>query len=87
MGVGTAPAVAGIERGTVLNLLRYMHLARKFEEAVQHYFSLGMIHGTTHLGIGEEATGAGTCLALEARAHYPGQLSVCSHCLQCFATA
>ena len=67
MGVGNEAAVAGVDRDTALKLLRYMHLARKFEEAVQHYFSLGMIHGTTHLGIGEEATGAGTCLALEER--------------------
>jgi len=36
---------------------------------VQHYFSLGMIHGTTHLGIGEEATGTGTCQALEKQDH------------------
>ncbi len=46
-------------------LLEKMMLARKFEENVQYYFSLGMIHGTTHLGIGEEATAAGTCLALK----------------------
>ncbi len=46
------------------DLLRKMMLARKFEEGVQYYFSLGMIHGTTHLGIGEEATCAGSCTAL-----------------------
>ena len=44
-------------------LLEKMMLSRKFEENVQYYFSLGMIHGTTHLGIGEEATTTGTCLA------------------------
>lgn len=58
-----------IDKGLAVRLLKYMHLARKFEEAVQHYFSLGMIHGTTHLGIGEEGTGAGTCLALEPQDH------------------
>ncbi len=47
------------------DLLEKMMLVRKFEESVQYYFSLGMIHGTTHLGIGEEATAAGTCLALK----------------------
>lgn len=46
-------------------LLEKMMLTRKFEESVQYYFTLGMIHGTTHLGIGEEATAAGTCLALD----------------------
>jgi pyruvate dehydrogenase E1 component alpha subunit len=57
------------DRELALKLLRYMHLARKFEENVQHYFALGMIHGTTHLGIGEEGTGAGTCLALMPQDH------------------
>lgn len=47
-----------------LKLLKDMYLCRKFEEKVQHYFSLGMIHGTTHLSIGEEGTAAGTCAGL-----------------------
>lgn len=58
-----------IDKELAARLLRYMYLARKFEEKVQYYFSLGMIHGTTHLGIGEEATGAGTCLALKPHDH------------------
>lgn len=53
-----------MDKKLAMNLLEKMMLARKFEENVQYYFSLGMIHGTTHLGIGEEATAAGTCLAL-----------------------
>lgn len=48
-----------------LKLLKDMYLSRKFEEKVQHYFSLGMIHGTTHLSIGEEGAAAGTCEGLE----------------------
>lgn len=48
-------------------LLTRMELARRFEENVQYYFSLGMIHGTTHLGIGEEATSTGTCTALDEK--------------------
>ncbi len=54
-----------MDKATAMVLLEKMMQARKFEEKVQHYFSLGMIHGTTHLGIGEEATSAGTCVALE----------------------
>lgn len=54
-----------IDKELAMKLLRYMHLSRKFEEQVQYYFTLGMIHGTAHLGIGEEGTAAGTCLALE----------------------
>lgn len=54
-----------IDKELAFKLLGNMYKARKFEEKVQYYFSLGMIHGTTHLGIGEEATSAGTCAALE----------------------
>ncbi|UYO63448.1 thiamine pyrophosphate-dependent dehydrogenase E1 component subunit alpha [Acetobacterium wieringae] len=50
-----------------LKLLKDMYLSKKFEEKVQHYFSLGMIHGTTHLSIGEEGAAAGTCEGLEAQ--------------------
>ncbi len=49
----------------LLELLRKMVLGRKFEERVQWLFSQGLVHGTTHLGIGEEATAAGTIAALK----------------------
>ena len=42
-----------------------MNQGRDFEESVQWLFSMGMVHGTTHLGIGEEATGVGSILALK----------------------
>ena len=58
------PAEKAITAEIAETLLRKMMLVRKFEENVQYYFSLGMIHGTTHLGIGEEATTAGSCTAL-----------------------
>lgn len=44
-----------------------MNLARKFEERVQWLFSQGLVHGTTHLGIGEEATAVGSIFALKER--------------------
>jgi len=46
-------------------MLRYMMLTRKFEEKVGIMFSQGKVHGTTHLCIGEEATGTGTTFALK----------------------
>lgn len=49
----------------LLGLLENMYLGRYFEERVQWLFSKGMVHGTTHLGIGEEATAAGTLDALQ----------------------
>ena len=41
-----------------------MILCRKFEENAAKMFNLGKIHGTTHLCIGEEATGIGVCSVL-----------------------
>lgn len=41
-----------------------MLLTRKFEEQVAYFFSMGMVHGTTHLYVGEEATATGVCSAL-----------------------
>ena len=40
-------------------------IVRKFEERVFVLFGQGKVHGTTHLGIGEEATGVGTTAALK----------------------
>ena len=45
--------------------MEYLMLARKFEERVFQLFGQGMVHGTTHLGVGEEATGIGTTFALK----------------------
>lgn len=42
-----------------------MNLAREFENRVQWLFSMGLVHGTTHLGVGEEGTAIGSILALE----------------------
>lgn len=42
-----------------------MLLARKFEEKVAWLFSKGLVHGTTHLGVGEEATAVGSVFALK----------------------
>ena len=42
-----------------------MQRARKFEERVQWLFSKGMVHGTTHMGIGEEGTAVGTIMAMK----------------------
>ncbi len=63
------PPFPGIDRALALRLLRAMYLARGFEERVERCFAQGLIHGTVHLGIGEEGTAAGTCLALEPEDH------------------
>ena len=44
--------------------LKMLH-TRRFEERVTHFISLGLVHGTTHLYVGEEAVAIGACCALE----------------------
>jgi TPP-dependent pyruvate/acetoin dehydrogenase alpha subunit len=44
--------------------LLYMYRIRKFEEAVEDLFGRGLMHGTMHLSIGQEAGPTGICLAL-----------------------
>ena len=48
-----------------------MWTIRRFEEAVDDLFARGLMHGTMHLSIGEEASAVGACLALrERRLHH-----------------
>lgn len=41
-----------------------MWTIRRFEEAVDELFARGLMHGTMHLSIGQEASATGACLAL-----------------------
>ena len=43
--------------------LHTMWLIRRFEEAVDDLFARGLMHGTMHLSIGQEASATGACLA------------------------
>ena len=49
-----------------IKLLYIMLLSRRFEEKVNELFMQGKIHGTTHLGIGQEANHAGVSAALKS---------------------
>jgi len=51
----------------LMGLQEKMLVGRKFEEKVQWLFSQGLVHGTTHLGVGEEATAVGSVMALKER--------------------
>lgn len=44
--------------------LRKMHLIRRFEEGAEQSYMRGLIHGTMHLSIGQEASAVGSCLPL-----------------------
>jgi acetoin:2,6-dichlorophenolindophenol oxidoreductase subunit alpha len=45
-------------------VLTTMWTIRRFEEAVDELFARGLLHGTMHLSIGQEAVAAGACLGL-----------------------
>ncbi|MCD4526508.1 thiamine pyrophosphate-dependent dehydrogenase E1 component subunit alpha [Nocardioides sp. cx-173] len=44
--------------------LHTMWSIRRFEEAVDDLFARGLMHGTMHLSIGQEASATGVCMAL-----------------------
>lgn len=52
------------DKALMSRLLENMMTVRRFEEKVQDFFGAGMLHGTTHLGVGEEAAAIGTTAAL-----------------------
>jgi acetoin:2,6-dichlorophenolindophenol oxidoreductase subunit alpha len=54
-----------LKNKTLIMMLEQMLLTRYFEEAVDALFAKGLVHGTTHLSIGEEAMAAGPVNALE----------------------
>jgi len=45
-------------------LLHQMRLVRRFEEKAEESYTRGLIHGTMHLSIGQEASAVGVCAAL-----------------------
>jgi len=47
--------------------LRKMHLIRRFEEEAEQAYMRGLVHGTMHLSIGQEASAVGICAALSDR--------------------
>ena len=46
--------------------LAAMWAVRLFEEGVDSLFARGLMHGTMHLSIGQEASAVGACAALDA---------------------
>jgi pyruvate dehydrogenase E1 component alpha subunit len=51
------------DRGTVKEMMYKLYAARVFEERVNEMFMRGMIHGTTHLSIGQEGVAVGAIYA------------------------
>src|SRR5437588_2873552 len=58
-----------------------MHLIREFETAMHRLFLAGEVHGTTHLGAGQEAVAVGTCMALRPDDYLAGTYRGHGHAL------
>jgi pyruvate dehydrogenase E1 component alpha subunit len=58
------PALAALDDDALRGALHRMHLIRKFEEAAEASYMRGLIHGTMHLSIGQEASAVGAVLPL-----------------------
>jgi pyruvate dehydrogenase E1 component alpha subunit len=48
----------------LVSLYKQMWLIRRFDEKLEEFFAKKIMHGTTHLTIGQEATAAGACAVL-----------------------
>ena len=55
-----------IKKSDFKEMYKRMNEARAFEEKVSYFFARGMIHGTTHLSVGQEASAVGACMALNS---------------------
>nr|WP_244643784.1 thiamine pyrophosphate-dependent dehydrogenase E1 component subunit alpha [Alsobacter metallidurans] len=61
--------------------LRKMILIRRFEESAEEAYMRGLIHGTMHLSIGQEASAVGSCLPLDDRDYITSTHRGHGHCI------
>lgn len=61
--------------------LGIMWRIRLFEEAVDDLFARGLMHGTMHLSIGQEASATGVCLAMREGDHLTSTHRGHGHCI------
>lgn len=84
-GVNAATLVsAGWDEASAREKLATMQLIRAFEEKAEELFSLGRVHGTMHLSIGQEATAVGAASALQPGDYLLNTHRGHGHCLAWF---
>ena len=57
-------AISAYTPKQLVEALRRMYLIRRFEEKAEECYMRGLIHGTMHLSIGQEASAVGACMSL-----------------------
>lgn len=75
------PELSALSDETLRDALSKMHLIRKFEEEAEQSYMRGLIHGTMHLSIGQEASAVGTCLHLEPQDYILSTHRGHGHCI------
>lgn len=60
----TPYAIRTYDADALKGALRKMFLIRKFEEGAEDSYTRGLIHGTMHLSIGQEASAVASCMSL-----------------------
>ena len=68
------------------DVLRKMYLIRKFEEGAEECYTRGLIHGTMHLSIGQEASALGICMPLTVEDQITSTHRGHGHCIAKGAT-
>jgi pyruvate dehydrogenase E1 component alpha subunit len=61
--------------------LRRMYLIRRFEEGAEDAYARGLIHGTMHLSIGQEASAVGACMDLRKSDYITSTHRGHGHCI------
>lgn len=59
--------ILNISDQKLIDLYKQMWVIRYFDEKVDQFFAKGLIHGTTHLCVGQEASAVGACAVIEDR--------------------
>ncbi|MCB8881390.1 thiamine pyrophosphate-dependent dehydrogenase E1 component subunit alpha [Acidisoma cellulosilytica] len=80
--IGNLPEIyRRLSRPALHEALRKMQLVRRFEENAEQAYMRGLIHGTMHLSIGQEASAIGVCVALTDRDYITSTHRGHGHCI------
>jgi acetoin:2,6-dichlorophenolindophenol oxidoreductase subunit alpha len=75
------PFYARFDAAQLKEALRKMYLIRRFEEGAEEAYMRGLIHGTMHLSIGQEASAVGACMDLRATDYITSTHRGHGHCI------
>lgn len=69
------------DKETLLKAFRTMYLIRFFEEKAEELYMQGLVHGTMHLSVGQEATATGAIFALNPEDYIVSTHRGHGHCI------